>query len=604
MITPKINNQKPMKKQPLLIMLACFIFGIIYFEKFSFTENFNFISLIVSVLLVLCSFLKIEFFQKYKNFFLGFFFFAIGNLAHFLHSKTEKFPVFPSKPIVVFSLNKKLNSNEKNKRYEVTVLKVEDIMSKPFQVVLSIPKEEKELDYRHFYKAEIYLNKVEKPSQDFGFNYQKYLARKDIYFQGFVPNSYQVAEKNSLTFSEKTKQKRLEVLQNINKANLSEKSREFTKGIILADRTEMDSETVQDFSKSGLVHILAISGSHMAIIFWLVLFILKPVFPPKFRNFPIVISLIFIWFFAIFIDFGSSVIRSCIMISAYYVYVLLQRKPDLLHSMAIAGFVILIFDTNQLFDLGFQLSFLAVFGIFWLNEPILEYLPRPKNKVQNFFVNVVSISVSAQIATLPLVIFYFHQYSLISILANLVVIPISEVIIIFSLLMVILFGFSAQISWLNLIYNFCVDSLLKLIHFFASIDFAFFKNIPMNGLEVVLLFCAIYFLRKILLHQNQNALAKFSFFILLFFFVRIGFNIYQYNKSEVLVHYYFKEKIFSVKEKDKVVFWLKENSQQEKITKTVIEPYLVSKRTKNVEVKNLPKITKYVMLNGKTYHLK
>lgn len=593
-----------MKKQPLLIMLVCFIFGILCSEKFSLSERINFILLIFSFLSIAFSFLKFKIFQKFRNVFLGFFFFSIGNFAHYLHSKTEELPDFPSKPNVVFALNKKLNSNEKNKRYEVMILKINKVQSMPFQAVLSIPKEEKELDYKQFYKAEIYLNKIEKPTQDFGFNYQKYLARKDIYFQGFVPNSYQIAEKKSLTFSEKIKQKRLEVLQNIDQANLSEKSREFTKGIILADRTEMDSETVQDFSKSGLVHILAISGSHMAIIFWLVLLVLKPVFPPKFRNFPIVISLIFIWIFAVFIDYGSSVIRSCIMISAYYVYVLLQRKPDLLHSMAIAGFLILLFDTNQLFDVGFQLSFLAVFGIFWLNEPVQKYLPKPRTDVQNFFVNVISISISAQIATLPLVIFYFHQYSLISILANLVVIPISELIIIFSLLMTILLGFSIEISWLNVVYDFCVSSLLKLIHFFASIDFAFFKNIPLNRIEVVLLFCAIYFLRKILLFKNLNSLSKFSFLMLLFFLVRIGFNLYEYNKSEVLVHQYFKEKILSVKEKDKVIFWLKENYNREKITKSVIEPYLVSKRTKNFEIKGLPENTNQLVLKGKIYNLK
>ena len=198
---------------------------------------------------------------------------------------------------------------------------------------------------------------------------------------------------------------------------------------------------------------LAISGSHMAIIFWLILLLLKPIFPANFRCVPIVISLIFIWLFAIFIDFGSSVIRSCIMISAYYFYVLLQRKPDLLHAMAISGLAILIFDTNQLFDVGFQLSFIAVFGIFWLNEPILKYLPKPKNNVQNFLVNVVSISIAAQLATLPLVIFYFHQYSLISVIANLVVIPFSEVIIVFALLMTILLGFGFEISWLKALYR-------------------------------------------------------------------------------------------------------------------------------------------------------
>ena len=124
------------------------------------------------------------------------------------------------------------------------------------------------------------------------------------------------------------------------------------------------------------------------------------------------------------------------MISAYYGFVLLQRKPDLLHAMAIAGFAILMVDTQQLFDVGFQLSFLAVLGIYWLNEPILRYLRKPRSKVQNFLVNMVSIGFAAQLATLPLVVYYFHQYSFLSIIANLVILPFSEIIIIFSLLMI------------------------------------------------------------------------------------------------------------------------------------------------------------------------
>ncbi|HAI81139.1 MAG TPA: competence protein, partial [Chryseobacterium sp.] len=312
------------------------------------------------------------------------------------------------------------------------------------------------------------------PYSDFQFDYGKYLSRKDIYFQAYLPNSFQRGLRNDLSFSEKIRQKRLSTLSKIDSANLSKRTREFTKGIILADRTEMDAETVEDFTKSGLMHVLAISGSHMAIIFWLILLVLNPIFPPRFRNYKIIISLILIWAFAIFIDYGNSVVRSCIMISAYYLSVVLQRKPDILHAMAVAAFGILIADTNQFFDVGFQLSFVAVFGIFWLNQPILKYLPKPKNKFQNLMVNVVSISIAAQIVTLPLVVFYFHQYSVISIVANLIVIPFSEILIIFSLLMTVLIEFSVQIGWLNFLYDAVVTRALQLIHFFANLDLAFY----------------------------------------------------------------------------------------------------------------------------------
>ena len=589
-----------MNKQPLLILWICFIFGILISEKLSLSTALVNVFLSFSFLFLVFSFLKIHFFFKIKDFVLSIFFLGLGVFAHELHNKEQVLPNFPNSSEVVFTLDKKLNSNEKNKRYEVKILKVNDEINH-LGLVLSVPKEEKELDFKHFYKAEIYLNKVKANAQDFGFDYQKYLGRKQIYFQGYAPNSFQVAEKENLTLSEKIKQKRLEVLQNIDQAKLSEKSKEFTKGIILADRTEMDRETVEDFSKSGLVHILAISGSHMAIIFWLILLILKPIFPANFRNVPIVISLIFIWLFAIFIDFGSSVIRSCIMITAYYFYVLLQRKPDLLHAMAISGLAILIFDTNQLFDVGFQLSFIAVFGIFWLNEPILKYLPKPKNNVQNFFVNVISISIAAQLATLPLVIYYFHQYSLISVIANLVVIPFSEVIIIFALLMTILLGFGLEISWLNTLYDSGVQLVLKVIHFFASLDVFFFKNIPMHWSEVIVLFSMIYFLRRFLTRHHLKSLIKVGFLVILFLMLRIGFNYYENSKSEILVHEFFKEKIISVKEKDKVVFFVKNSKNLEKQKKYIIEPYLVARRVNDFKIIFVPQNVKFLVINEKNY---
>ena len=589
-----------MNKQPLLILWICFIFGILISEKLSLSTALVNVFLSFSFLFLVFSFLKIHFFFKIKDFVLSIFFLGLGVFAHELHNKEQVLPNFPNSSEVVFTLDKKLNSNEKNKRYEVKILKVNE-KSVDLGLVLSVPKEEKELDFKHFYKAEIYLNKVKANAQDFGFDYQKYLGRKQIYFQGYAPNSFQVAEKENLTLSEKIKQKRLEVLQNIDQAKLSEKSKEFTKGIILADRTEMDRETVEDFSKSGLVHILAISGSHMAIIFWLILLLLKPIFPANFRNVPIVISLIFIWLFAIFIDFGSSVIRSCIMITAYYFYVLLQRKPDLLHAMAISGLAILIFDTNQLFDVGFQLSFIAVFGIFWLNEPILKYLPKPKNTVQNFLVNVVSISIAAQVATLPLVIYYFHQYSLVSIVANLVVIPFSEIIIVFALLMTILLGFGFDISWLNTLYDSGVQLVLKVIHFFASLDVFFFKNIPMHWSEVIVLFSMIYFLRRFLTRHHLKSLIKVGFLVILFLMLRIGFNYYENSQSEILVHEFFKEKIISVKEKDKVVFFVKNSKNLEKQKKYIIEPYLVARRVNDFKIVFVPQNVKFLVINEKNY---
>lgn len=589
-----------MKKQPLLILCTFFILGIFLQDYFLLNEKLIHLFLGISFLLLFSFLVKNYFVYRFRYFFLMLLFFSLGLFAHSLSLQKSKLPELHGKEFIYFKINQKLNSNEKNKRYEISAWCNKEF----FKSVLSMPRAEKDLDFRHYYKGEVYVNPISKPYSDFQFDYGKYLARKDIYFQSYLPNSYQSGARNDLTFAEKIRQKRLETLNKIDAAHLSKPTREFTKGIILADRTEMDKETVQDFQKSGLMHILAISGSHMAIIFMLILLVLNPIFPPKFRNTKIIISLVLIWAFAIFIDYGSSVVRSCVMISCYYIYVLLQRKTDLLHSMAVAAFAILIVDTNQLFDVGFQLSFAAVFGIFWLNQPILKYLPKPKNKIQNFMVNVVSVSLAAQISTLPLVVYYFHQWSLISIIANLVVIPVAEILIIFALLMTLLIAFSMTFSWLNVLYDFCVTLILKMIHFFANMDVAFYKMIPITLLEVSVCYLVIFYLRFAILKFNAKNISKLVYYFALFVALRVVLNFRANQINEVLVHQYFKENMVSTKMNEKVQFLIPEHLDLEKLGTYVIEPYLTSRRTKNFEIKLIPKDVESINIDGKKYYLK
>lgn len=573
-----------MNKQPLLLMLLCYVLGIFFCDLIPTSIHQTVFLMSFALVFTMLSFFKVKILKELKNYSLGFLFFSVGVFSHYWHSKKSEIPNFQGKQTVVFQINKKLNSNKKYRKYEV-LAKAE---GNEINAILYVPKEEKQLDFKNYYQTKVYINKVESPKNDFQFDYAKYLARKGIYYQSFATDEILEAPKKTLTISEKIRQKRLEILNTIDGSKLPKREREFLKGIILADRTEMDAEMVSDFSKSGLVHFLAISGTHLAIIFWLILYLLKPIFPAKFRKIPIVLSLLFIWSFTIFIDYGSSVVRSCLMITAYYSFVLLQRKPDLLHAMAIAGFAILIFDTHQVFDVGFQLSFIAVFGIFWLNEPILKNLPRPKNKIQDFLFNVVSMSLAAQMATLPLVIFYFHQYSFLSIVANVIIVPFSEVIIVFSFLMTVLFAFKIEFSWLSFIYEKLVDFLLKSIHFFADQDWFFIKNIPLNWVELIILFVVIFLLRGLFLHQSKTML-RFLGIALLFFMVRIIVDFYQFKKTETLVVENFNQKTIIQKEGNRAIFWVDKKSNNEMLKRFIIEPYITSRRIERYEIKVDPK---------------
>ena len=591
-----------MNKQPLLICAISFGLGIFFQDKFDFPFWGAAATLVLGIVGFLAGFfIRNFFFDRLKSAFLVFLFFSIGIFLHFLNSNSaQNFDFEKNKTTeIIFQLSKKLNSNERYKRYEVEILNFE----KPFSAVISIPKEQKELDFLHFYSAEAYLNPTQKPQYDFQFDYQKYLARQNIHYQGFIPNEISFKKKESVSFADKIKQKRLDLLFRINNSSLQPQNKAILKGIILADRTEIDQEIINHFSKTGLIHILAISGSHMAIIFLMILFVLNPIFSVKYRNIPIYISLAAIWGFAIFIDYGNSVVRSCIMITVYYIMIFLQRKPNLLHSLALAGMMILSIDTQQLFDVGFQLSFLAVFGIFWLYKPITNHYKPLKNRAIRFILNTFSLSLAAQLTTLPLILFYFHQFSIMSVFINVVSIMVSQGFIIFSFIVSILFGIEFTPDWLLKIYDWCASFFLNMVAFFSKTDFSFVENVSIEIPELIILFVLVYLLRSVFEKPNVKTFTRFSFFILLFIFTRILTNFYFWKKEEILLHSFFKQNIISVKQGDNAVFIMSNEADTEKINNFIIKSYITSRRVKNIEIKKIEPMTR-LKINQVVYEIK
>ncbi|MFN1216900.1 ComEC/Rec2 family competence protein [Chryseobacterium kwangjuense] len=589
-----------MSKQPLLILAICFILGI-FCEDVSLLNKTVIFIIAGGCLLVLISF----FFHSYllhktRHILLGLLFFGAGIILHSFNTFTAgSFPV-PSNVNITFKIFKKLNSSEKNKKYEAFV----HVGKESFNAVLYLTKKEKDLDFRHYYQADAYLSKPKPPQYDFQFNYAGYLKRKNIEYQCYLSKEISSAQRDDLTFNELIQQYRFEILQQIDQAGISPKTREFLKGIILADRTETDAGTAEDFNRSGMVHLLAISGTHIVVIFGIFYLMLTQFSPLRFRKYAVVSSLAFIWLFAAGIGFGNSVMRSCIMITIYFVYVLLQRKPDLLHSLSLSALIILVADTQQVFDIGFQLSFLAVLGIFWLNQPVLKYLPRQDGYFKKLFFNAVSISISAQLATLPLVLFYFHQFSLVSVPANILIVPFSELIIVFSFLMVILIALRIDFGLINSVYDGIVQILLKLIHWFAEAERLFFANIPMNIVEVLFLFIIVYQMRFLLLKINFKNSMKWTFAVIAFCMVRTVFSINENRKDEILLHDFNKAKILSVKKGSRVCFWVTENTDKTKLVRFIAGPYCSSRRTRIIEIKTFPGEAGKVFCDGKIYDLK
>lgn len=588
-------------KQPLLILVICFILGILFQEKMVLAGMIFYMIIVICLIILVVICFHSYFLHKTKAFLLGLLFFGAGIILHYHNTFSSDVSSFVNKKeTVTFKISQKLNTTEKYKKYEGTG-QIENIN---FNSVFYVPKDSKELDFIHYYKADAYITQPKAPQYDFQFEYKKYLKRKHIEYQAYVLKEIQSTERDDLTPTDKLHQYRFKVLKDIDKTGMSGKTKEFLKGIILADRTEIDEGTVQDFNKSGMVHFLAISGTHIVVIFGMFYFLLIRFIPLKFRKYAVILSLAFIWLFAAFIGFGNSVLRSCIMLSVYFIFVLLQRKPDLFHSLALSAFFILIGDTQQFFDVGFQLSFLAVLGIYWLNQPLLKYFPKQDSYLKKLLFNTITISLSAQLATLPLVLYYFHQFSFISIIANIVIVPFSEIIIVFSFLMTALVSCGIDFELMNVVYDFVIQILLKMIHWFAEVDVLFFENIPMNGLEVFIVFVVLYLLRSVILKFNLKNSSGLIMAVIVFLIIRTGSNVFENQKEEVLIHTFGKNNLISIKRGERACFWISDMENKDKVLQFVVKPYCSSRRIHHFEIKTFSNSVQKVVFRNKIYDLK
>lgn len=596
-----------MQKQPLLILLIFGIIGIFFTDIFQ--KNLS-----IFLLLSTTAFFGLGYFflpsksQPWlRSLFLCLATTTLFGTFHYIQNRTHPIVSFEGKQIFRFKINKKINASEKYRKYEITVLSIQNYPTqRPFHAIVNIEKSLPPLDFLHEYEAQAYINTVESPDNNFQFDYAKYLSRKDIYHQIFIKDFYHSEQKQKLSISDRIASHRLNLLQRIDQSALSRTSKDFLKGIILADRTEMNPSTVSDFQKTGLTHLLAISGGHMVIIFAIIIFILKKCFPFIHYRAKIIIALAGIWAFTIFIDYGHSVVRSSLMISIYYIFILLERHPDLLHSVALSALILLSIDTQSLFDIGFQLSYLAVLGIYLFNTPILQKIYTGKNILLRWLANIASISISAQLSTLPLVLYHFHQYSWVSLPANLIIIPFAEILIVFSCFMVFTYAILPSLYIIEKIYDYLISYTLQVIHFLGNSDILMIKNFPFGNLELILSYCILYLLYAWSPNKERFP-SKLLYSILMLIICRISLSIYHKNTHEIIKVSNFGDNIVLIKEKNNATMYIPEKKntppQIEKLEKFIANPYLTSRRMKEINIQTYPNSAKTLRYGNKEISL-
>ena len=217
--------------------------------------------------------------------------------------------------------------------------------------------------------------------------------------------------------------------------------------LTIGDKTELSESVRESYSIAGASHILALSGLHIGLLYAFLFFILRPV-ARKGRTGRCVRSvslLVLLWAFAFFTGLSPSVVRSVTMFSILALADVFGRQPFSLNTLAMTAWLMLLCNPAGLFDVGFQLSFLAVASILLIQRPVY-CLFTVRNRVGKSVWGLMSVSIAAQIGTAPLVMFYFSRFSVHFLLTNLLVIPLITIILYAAIFMLLLTPF----PWLQI----------------------------------------------------------------------------------------------------------------------------------------------------------
>lgn len=364
------------------------------------------------------------------------------------------------------------------------------IVSLKGKVMLLLPLDSNsaKLKYGDILAVNSKLEPIQPPLNPYEFDYQQYLANKHIHYQlkpkptRWYATGYNDGNKAYALITSIRNGAKSTLKQHITDPVLYG----VASAMLLGDKDNLDAVTRQRYTLTGSMHVLAVSGMHVGILCWMLWLIVAPLKAMNKHWLRLVILLTVVWFYAILTGLSPSVMRASLMFSLYAIGETLKRKPDSLNIVAASALILLLVEPRQMLDVGFQLSYMAVLGIIFFYKPIRNLL-LIKYKVPRLLWEGTCISIAAQLATLPLVVYYFHQFPLYALVANAGMLVLAPAVMLSGLLLLSFFWIPG-IEWLlgkTLFYSlWAMDYILGLI---AQLPNSTWKALYPTPLEMTLM---------------------------------------------------------------------------------------------------------------------
>lgn len=304
-----------------------------------------------------------------------------------------------------------------------------------------------------------------------GFDYVKYMIYQGIRYKSYATADEIKTISHNISLNSITIKTRNNLIETIEKTSINKETQNFLITILLGDKDYINSETREAFADAGIAHILALSGLHTGVIALLISFLLIPLNFFKKQKIKYCLIIISIWIFAFITGMSPSVMRASVMISFYYLALILERKNNSINALCGAGILILTISPFALYDLGTQLSFTTVISILIFADKI-NFINRRIHKYTYNIVSIIIISIIATISSWALTAFYFHKISLLFLPLNIIVIPLMPIYLAIVILYILLFSFGVEIDIFVSIINFSYDVLMNSAQYISNLQFS------------------------------------------------------------------------------------------------------------------------------------
>lgn len=389
----------------------------------------------------------------------------------------------PQKVQIVAKITETVKSKD-SKRFIAELIRVSDTLTTS-KIALSFQTSQSDLKPGDIVAYYSNIRRISAPKNVVQFDYQRYMMGKEIYIQSYITDYDVLGEDKHWRYQILNVRRALIEKINGQDSPLTEEAKGLLVALLLGEKSYIDADVVTQFKDVGVMHILAISGLHVGLIY-LVLMQVFFFLPPKWKRIAVLVVL---WVFVFLSGFSPSVFRAVFMFSIFTICQLIRREQNLEHSIGLALFFGLCIYPYWVYDIGFQLSYLAVISIVYFLPMFKNYYS--KNKIVKYVQGIIYVSLSVQIGLIPIQLYYFHQFSFIFLLANLIVIPLATVLVIVGMLYLSTMwigGVSNVVGW---VFSRFTDLLYYSIASLYKIDYLSFSNVKISPLQLLFIITAI-----------------------------------------------------------------------------------------------------------------